>query len=445
MVTTGGSVDVERALRRLLWFGILLRVAVGVCLAPANNDPHLAFLEFMGEHGRLPFGGEIYISFHPPLYYLVAAPLWLLSGSAKVVQLLSLVLSIANLALIYSFLRGTRLIRTDRGRVHALALAALLPQFLLFSGFVSNDSPAYLIGTGLLVLALRFIEAPSTRAVCWMALLAGVGLLTKGTSIAFLPVLGGVILLVGLRQRWSPGRLLAQAALFSVIAGSVGCYKFVENYQHFGTPILSADEIPQTWLAGQQGTYQGLSSLVNLDVLELVQEPELSAVTKRSIPLLFYGTFWYSHIRESNFDHTRAGPWDVLPRTIYGLAIVPTSLMALGLLAGLCWSLAVLRGRTLEDASFTRALSISVVLAMLAGQFCLVMLWGLKHDAWSFFQARLVFAAFPSLALLLAWGLELASAARPGLGRALSLALGVLYLLTTTYLFVEMGFELSGA
>lgn len=445
MVSAGGSTEVGRTLRRLLWLGILLRVAVGVCLAPSNNDPHIEFLQFMGEHGRLPFGGEIYISFHPPLYYVAAAPLWLLSGSAKVVQLLSLVLSIANLALIYTFLRDTSLLRTDRGRVHALALAALLPQFLLFSGFLSNDSLAYLIGTALLVLALRFIETPSTGRACWLGLLAGVGLLTKGTSIAFFPLLGVLVVIVGLRQRWSVGRQLANAALFALIASSVGSYKFVENYLHFGTPILSADEIPQSWLAGQQGTYQGVSSLVDLDVLELLREPELSAVTKRSIPLLFYGTFWYSHINESNFNHTRAGPWDVLPRTIYGLGIVPSALMAAGFLLGLWWSLGVLRWRALDDEHFKRALSVAVVVAALLGQFCLVMIWGLKHDAWSFFQARLVFAAFLSLTLLLAWGFEASAAGRPAIGRALSLVLACLYVVTTTYLVVEMGYELSGA
>ena len=42
-------------------------------------------------------------------------------------------------------------------------------------------------------------------------------------------------------------------------------------------------------------------------------------------------TFWYSHIRESNFDHTRVGTWDFIPRTIYALGVVPSLLMLLGL------------------------------------------------------------------------------------------------------------------
>ena len=441
-----GASGADRTLRRLLWLGIALRLAVGVCLAPANNDPHLEFLTFMEQQGRLPHGGEIYISFHPPGYYLLASPLWLATGSAKIVQLLSLVLSIANLWLIHGFLRSTPLLETDRGRVHAMALAALLPQFLLFSGFVSNDSLAFVIGTGLLVLALRFIEAPSTQRVCGLALLAGLGLLTKGTSIAFLPLLGGLVVWVGLRQRWSLGRHCANAVCFAVIAGGLGCYKFVENYQHFGTPILSADEIPQgAWLERQQGTWQGLGTLVDVDVTELVREPELSAATKSSIPLLFYGTFWYSHIRESNFDHTRDGPWDWMPRTIYAVAVVPTLLMALGLVLALARAVGALRVFGGDGPAFQRSLAIAVLLAALLGQFVLVMMWGLKHDAWSFFQARLVFAAFPTLCLLLGWGVEAAGAGRPGLARATSLVMTLLWTVTTSYLVVEMAFELSGA
>ena len=107
--------------------------------------------------------------------------------------------------------------------------------------------------------------------------------------------------------------------------------------------------------------------------------------------------------------------------------------------------LGALRLRGGDDAAFRRALATAVVVAALLGQFALVMLWGLKHDAWSFFQARLVFAAFPSLCLLLAWGYEAAAEGRPAVARGLSAVLGLLWCVTSLYLAVEMAFELGGA
>jgi len=435
----------ERTLRRLLWLGVALRLAVGVCLAPANNDPHIEFLQFLSDHGRLPFGGEIYISFHPPLYYLVVAPIWFATHSAKAVQVFSVALSLANLWLIHGFLARTALIASDRGRVQAMALVALLPQFVLFSSFLSNDPPAYLIGTSILVLALAFAEAPTRGRVAGLGLAVGIGLLTKGTAIAFLPLLAGLVFAVGLRARWRVAEHVRCLALFTAVAGTVGCYKFVENYEHFGVPILSTDEVPQPWIAKQQPTYLGLRSLVDVNVGKLVREPELSRATKHSIPLLFYGTFWYSHIRESNFDHTRAGPWDFLPRTIYALAVVPTLLMLLGIGLAAARTLRLLRVFSLGEAEWRRVLGTAVALGALLGQLGLVLAWGFEHDGWSFFQSRLVFAAFPSIALTLAWGLDAAAGGRPRLGRVLSVLLVCVHLAGTAWLVVEMSYELLGA
>ena len=54
MTADSGS---RRLLRRVLVLGVALRVLVAWFLAPANNDPHLEFIEFMVAHGRLPYAG----------------------------------------------------------------------------------------------------------------------------------------------------------------------------------------------------------------------------------------------------------------------------------------------------------------------------------------------------------------------------------------------------
>ena len=429
------------ALRRIFLLGVAVRVLVGWFLAPANNDPHLEFIQFVVREGRLPFADELTLGFQPPLYYLLAAPLWWLSGSAKVVQLLSLALSILNFGLIVRFVSSTPLIASERGRIQAALLAALLPQFVLFSAFVSNDALAFLVGTWLCLCLVRWIERPTGANLALLGLVQGVGLLTKGTFLAYLPIAAVAIAAVLVRRRLPLGRIAAALAWFGLLAGLVGGYKFAENYQRFGTPVVSNDELEQAWLVHQQGTWQGPSSLLDVDVTALVREPWIAESNRHSIPLLLYGTFWWSLIRESNFEHTRALAAGAIPGAIYVLALWPTLLMLWGGARAL-WSLRrPWRDLFAAEELFRQRAVTLVALLALAGQFALVLSWGFKHDAWSFFQSRLAFAAFLSVALLLAWGFD-ALAERPRLARASAAAALCLHAAFAAYYAAEIAGEL---
>ena len=435
--------DEGRALPSILAAGVALRLLVFYFLAPFNNDPHWEFIEFVVEHRRLPVATEITLGFHPPLYFLLVAPLLALTGSAKVVQLFSLACSLANLLLIYGFVRGTVLLDTARGRAHALMLAAFLPQFVLFSSFVSNDALAYLIGTALLLQSARWIERGDRKNLLLLALGLGLGLLTKGTFLAFAALLAPLVVLVGLRARWSFGRHARALGLFLAVTGLVGGYKFAENTYHFGTPVVTNDHLQQRWMQWQAGTWQGASTLCDVNVAKLVRAPFIGEASRHSIPLLLYGTFWYAHIRESNLHATRHGWLTFFPRAIYAAAVLPSVLMLLGLGAVL-WRgrrpVAALFG---DEETFRRRANEAVLVAALAGHVALVLAWGLKHDAWSFFQARLLFPAFPTLALLLGWGYERATGRRPRVGDALTLALLLFQVLLLSYLAVEMAAQLA--
>lgn len=428
------------ALRRIFLLGVAVRIAVGWFLAPANNDPHLEFIQFIVREARLPFADELTLGFQPPLYYLLAAPLWWLSGSAKVVQLLSLALSILNLGLIVRFIGATPLIASERGRAQAALLAALLPQFVLFSAFVSNDALAFVVGTWLFLCLARWIERPTGANLALLGLAEGVGLLTKGTFLAYLPIAAAAIAAVLVRRRVPLTRVLASLGCFGLLAGLVGGYKFAENYWRFGTPVVSNDELEQAWLVHQQGTWQGPSSLFDADVTKLVREPWIAESNRHSIPLLLYGTFWWSLIDESNFDHTRALAAGAIPRAIYVLALVPTLLMLAGAVRAL-WLVCLPRELDAAEEPFReRALVLGALLA-LAGQIALVLSWGFKHDAWSFFQSRLAFAAFLSVALLLGWGFD-ALAGKPKLARTAAWSVLCLHAAFAAYYAAEIAGEL---
>ena len=433
-------------LRNILIGGIALRMVVFAFLQPTNNDPHWEFIRFIIENGRLPIADELILGFQPPLYYLAAVP-FAIGASLKLTQAFSLALSIANLVLIHRVLRETRLLSSWAGRCHALLFAAILPQFVIFSSFVSNDALAFPLGTMLTILAIRYVERPTRGGVLALGVVQGLALLTKGTLIGFAPVLVALIVASEWRKRGGLAPVVASVALFGITSAAVGCYKFVHNQIHFGTPVVGNDILKQEWVEAQAGTYQGVSSLVDINVLKLARYPYSGEKTRHSIPLLLYGTFWTAYIKESNFNATRRHPYKLVVRVLYLAGVVPTLLLFAGA-ASCAWRNRALAGRVLvsrtgaresgDESRLPDALAETAALLVLACTFALIVKWGLKHDAWSFFQARLAFPAFLSIALCYGWGFDACTRRGPFVRYATSGALGFAYVVIAAYYAIEI-------
>ncbi len=434
----------DNSFRTLLIVGISLRILVHLFLQPNNNDPHFEVVEFIADKGALPMSDQLVMAFHPPLYYLLAAPFAMI-GTVKFVQLFSLLLSLFNFYLLHSVIKKTSLLKTYRVKCHALVLAAILPQFVIFSSFISNDSLSFLLGTLLFIQTFRYIEASTRGNLVQLSVVLGLGLLTKGSFIAIVPVLFALVLGVGFYRNKTLAQHVAGIAIFCVIAGSLGSYKFIENTISLGQPIADAshDENGLHYYIGRQGgTYQGLKSIVDVNVAKLVQHPYLSEHTKHSVPLLLYGTFWYSYIpRESNFTATKDYPLSILPRLIYLVGLLPTFLILLG--GGACFWRNRSPMKLFKNPSpdFNLRLKESVVILFLLCHLALVLAWGLKHDAWSFFQGRLLFPAFFSIAILFGWGFDTISRWRPGLLQGLNFSLFLVYSVLLSYFIVEIGHQ----
>ncbi|NIT60070.1 MAG: hypothetical protein GWN00_28785 [Aliifodinibius sp.] len=428
-------------LKMILAGGIVLRIIVYIFLRFHNNDNHIAVVKFIADTGTIPISGQLGQASHPPLYYLMAAPLAII-GSPKVVQGLSLLLSIANLLLLYHLIKTTPLLRSLSARRHALLLAVLLPQFVIFSNFVSNDSLAFLVGTLTFLQAFRYIGRPTRANLVLLAVVLGIGLLTKGTLFAFVPVLFALVIVMQLRQGVNLKQHLIAFVTFAAISLTIGSYKYVQNMIHFGQPVIGRDELGHKWVSLQKGTYQGSKSIVDFNVVKLARHPSLSEHTKHSLPLLLYGTFWYSHIPESNFRATRRYPLSLLPGAIYLLAVIPTLLMLSGVATSLWRNRSPLALFKSPDSVFgLRLREIVVILPILFG-LVLVLMWGLKHDAWSFFQSRLLFGSFFSIMILFGLGFEKACNQRPVVCRMLNVTLIVFYLVLGSYFMVEIGYIL---
>ena len=173
-----------------------------------------------------PVGGLTYEDWQPPLYYLLQAPVYRLTGgSLTAMRLVSVLLGAGVVALAYVVGR----VVFDDDIPTALAVAAFvafLPQHLAILGSVNNDSLAELIIAA--ILALLVWPWPETalpqsppkgrrsergRLVA-LGLLLGAGFLTKGTVYIMAPVVGVFLL----ARYWSrPGRLADRSRLWQPV------------------------------------------------------------------------------------------------------------------------------------------------------------------------------------------------------------------------------------
>ena len=400
--------------KTLLAIGVLARVLIFWFLDPANNDDHFIVIRLLVANGRLPLMTEANQAYHPPLYYLLAAPFLEVFGTQKAVQFLSLTLSIGSLAIFYILIYRSGLIQGRIPRCYSFLVVCFLPQFVMFTLYVSNDSLAIFLGALIVWQSRRFIQAPGWKETLLLAILTGLGLLTKATFLAFVPILLVLVVFMFI-QRWALTRALWAASAFLAIVLSVGSYKFIDNFQHFHDPLVSNLDLPNEYTSEQKTHYMGLRSYLDFNVIRLIQSPTTAYLiddnytnyTVPGFPALLYATFFYQYISESNFTENLHVPFKFLGSLIYAVGLLPTVVF----LIGLGWL-----GKNLSpfiktfdsrNAVECAELCVYVAVGLLLSNVALLFAAVLKYHVWSIVQARLLFPSMMGIIGAFGAGVEI--------------------------------------
>jgi 4-amino-4-deoxy-L-arabinose transferase-like glycosyltransferase len=186
-----------------------------------------------------------YENHQPPLYYLLAAPVYgLTGGSLLVLRLFSVTL---GLVIVLSAYGVGRLMIPARPWIAlaAAAFVAFLPQHMHILASVNNDALGWaLVGLILLATVAYLQETPllgRTVRPWQLGLLVGIGFVTKATTY----FLAGVVLVALLLRWWAASRddrraplsqLLRAAILFLLPALILGALWWGRNLHVYGFP-----------------------------------------------------------------------------------------------------------------------------------------------------------------------------------------------------------------
>ncbi|MDM8530863.1 DUF2142 domain-containing protein [Anaerolineales bacterium HSG25] len=193
----------------------------------------------------------------PPNYYLLATPVfWLSSGSLLALRLLSVLIGAGT---IYLALRIAQTIYPHQSTVSygAMAFVAFVPMHGSILASVNNDALAGFLFAALLYQLIQQLtvpndESPPFKQDIGVAVLLGLGLLTKMTVYIAIPLVGITVWLTTPRQQWKP--LLTRLSIVYGLALLIVLPWYLRNINLYGNFDIFGLQRHDQIVAGQLRT-----------------------------------------------------------------------------------------------------------------------------------------------------------------------------------------------
>ena len=205
-------------------------------LQPDDYDQqYLSKLTSEGFPPSLPIDTIRYEGHQPPLYYLLATPLFVaVEGNLVILRLFSLVLG--GGVIIFTYLLALEVF--PGANVVALAAAgflAFVPQHVAMMAGVNNDSLAELLMAYGLWRTIRLLRGPSLGFGFWdLGFTLGLAFLTKTTIYPLAVVAAVALLFRARREKWSARSLMAAGLIAFLPAFLLGALWWGRNLAVYG-------------------------------------------------------------------------------------------------------------------------------------------------------------------------------------------------------------------
>jgi hypothetical protein len=202
-----------------------------------------------------------YEDYQAPLYYILASPVYLMTGGdLRALRLFSLLLGAVAVFFIFLAVREV-FPRSEVLPLTAAGFAAFIPQHLsIMSGF-NNDALAVAVMCMGLWLVLRTLRVNGVKNLAALSLVVGAAFLSK-LSVYSLAVIAALMLTLKARRlRWGVTRLVREGIILFVPAFLIGLPWWIRNAALYGQLDLLGLKAHNSMVVGQLTTSSALSSL----------------------------------------------------------------------------------------------------------------------------------------------------------------------------------------
>ncbi|MFQ3648035.1 MAG: DUF2142 domain-containing protein [Anaerolinea sp.] len=207
-----------------------------------------------------------YEDHQPPLYYWLAAPIYMLTdGSLTALRLFSAFLGLFTLSIAFA---TARLLYPNALWVvlGTVAFIAFLPQHLMILGSVNNDALAGVVMSALLYGCLRYRLRGDVHPA-WLGLGLGVVVLTKTTIYFMAAVVLLTVLLRWRSERASWPQLVRPLLIIALAAGGFALFWFGRNIHTYGFPDIMGLRAHDDVVVGQLRTADLIAQIGPVDYL----------------------------------------------------------------------------------------------------------------------------------------------------------------------------------
>lgn len=229
----------------LFWVVFFRKVLLFPADVGFDAAAHLEYIDWIASRHALPNPGDGNVTYHPPLYYALSAlllatlePLGI--GRHAVVSLLPMASGLGMVFVAAAMMRAL-VPGAPWLEVGAILAASLLPMNLTLASCASNEAPHAFLASLALLVALRAHLRPcaSHRDDALLGALLGAALLTKYSSLVWLPLLVGAV--AGKRlliERTTLARAASGIALASGVAIAIAGWVYARNALLTGDPLV---------------------------------------------------------------------------------------------------------------------------------------------------------------------------------------------------------------
>ncbi len=314
-----------------------------------------------------------YEDHQPPLYYLLATPIYLMvDGALLPLRLLSVAFGAGLLIVAFGAVRTIFPKRPNLGLM-AAAFIAFIPQHVAMTAGVNNDALAELVVGGMLWALLVYLDGSKARP--WpIGLLMGIAFLTKTTAYVAAGVAVGAVVMRWRREAKTLGWAVEQLAWMVAPALFLAAPWFVRNglIYGWGDPLGLARH--NAVVEGQPRAWEWLATYGWGGLFR-----RMARTTFQS----FWGQFGWMAVP--------------LPPRIYQILLLASALLAAGFIA---WLIRERRSQSTSSLSLSRCLLLALSAALTFTAFAWYNLTFVQH------QGRYLFPALIPLATAAALGLE---------------------------------------